>query len=527
MSHSRSSRRSETGQTRLLELGYAQGLPRLLPWPYNTAIAFCILSSVSNLTVCFTPALVGGGPATLLWSWVVSCVFTVLTALSLSEICSALPNSGGLYFYACMLSGRQGPLAGWITGYMNVFGQVALLAGQVYSLMQLLSVTVALGTTMMYGQPYEFTPAEVIVISGVVMAFQGLLNSMSGLVMGWAAMVFTTWMIGGGFFISWCLVLVSKRNHSVWWLLAEFQEPSIYQSDYNHGYNAFLSGIIMSTWSLMGYDAAAHMIEETISADRAARCSFLLTAGISSVCGFLYLLGLAICIQDWQSLFDPGNETSGMMPAVQVLWDGFTWRFGSGIGAVMLMTILIVAAFGAGMSTITAGARMINAFARDDGLPKWLPASYINSRGVPLGAVWFLVICAFLPFLTLLWSPILLTNVFAAATLGLTISYGIPVFCRLVLARHTFVPGPFSLGRWTHLCGWTVIAWTVAAALICSLPLAFPITVTDFNYSAGVLGIVLLGSFASWHFSARHWFQGPQPSISSSDAVRVKEFGWK
>ena len=75
------------------------------------------------------------------------------------------------------------------------------------------------------------------------------------------------------------------------------QEPSIYQSDTTNGYTAFLSGIIMSAWSLMGYDAAAHMIEETISADKAACWSFLLTAGISFVCGFLYLLGLAICIQ--------------------------------------------------------------------------------------------------------------------------------------------------------------------------------------------------------------------------------------
>lgn len=103
-----------------------------------------------------------------------------------------------------MLSGRHGPLAGWITGYMNVFGQVnipcisiilvppytqieqqpqcpvlsfrqrdscligvwltlqvALLAGQVYSLVQLLSVMIALSTEMAYGQPYLLTPAEV------------------------------------------------------------------------------------------------------------------------------------------------------------------------------------------------------------------------------------------------------------------------------------------------------------------------------------------------------------------------------
>ena len=30
--------------------------------------------------------------------------------------------------------------------------------------------------------------------------------------------------------------------------------------------------------------------------------------------------------------------------------------------------------------------RMLNAFARDDGMPKWLLASYVDSRGVPIGA---------------------------------------------------------------------------------------------------------------------------------------------
>ena len=106
----------ETGQTRLLELGYQQGVPRLLPWPCNTAICFCILSSVSNPTgvptradhifhihlicaclrasgwsvtecaVFFSPDLASGGPATLIWSWVLVSGLTFCTALSLSKI---------------------------------------------------------------------------------------------------------------------------------------------------------------------------------------------------------------------------------------------------------------------------------------------------------------------------------------------------------------------------------------------------------------------------------------------------------
>ena len=80
---------------------------------------------------------------------------------------------------------------------------------------------------------------------------------------------------------------------------------------------------------------------------------------------------------------------------------------------------------------------------------------------------------------------------------------------------------------WTNLCGWNVVVWTGASAIILSLPLTVPLSATTFNYAAGGLAFVILGSFASWHLSAQHWFQGPQPSISSSDAVRVKEFGWK
>ncbi len=85
----------------------------------------------------------------------------------------------------------------------------------------------------------------------------------------------------------------------------------------------------------------------------------------------------------------------------------------------------------------------------------------------------------------------------------------------------------YSESRWTYLCGWTVTAWTLVASLVFSMPLQLPLTGLNFNYAPGGLAIVLLGSLAAWRFTARHWFQGPTPSISSSDAVRVKEYGWK
>lgn len=68
-----------------------------------------------------------GGPAVLIWGWVLVSILTFCAALVLSELSSAFPVSGGLYFWAFMLGGHTGPLASWCVGWMNLLGQASLL----------------------------------------------------------------------------------------------------------------------------------------------------------------------------------------------------------------------------------------------------------------------------------------------------------------------------------------------------------------------------------------------------------------
>ena len=75
--------------------------------------------------------------------------------------------------------------------------------------------------------------------------------------------------------------------------------------------------------------------------------------------------------------------------------------------------------------------------------------------------------------------------------------------------------------RWARPCGWAVVAWTSLVALMVCTPLQYPISVNNFNYTAPCLLVLILATWATWFFSARHWFQGPTPSICSSDAVKV------
>ena len=71
----------------------------------------------------------------------------------------------------------------------------------------------------------------------------------------------------------------------------------------------------------------------------------------------MMMMMMIAAVQDWQNLFDPGNETGGQMPAIQIIWDAFVWRFGDGVVAVMMMMIPLVASYGSSMSTVTAAAR--------------------------------------------------------------------------------------------------------------------------------------------------------------------------
>jgi amino acid transporter len=59
----------------------------------------------------------------------------------------------------------------------------------------------------------------------------------------------------------------------------------------------FLLGLLMSQFTLTGYDASAHMTEETKDAAKSGPRGIILTVGVSFVAGWMYLLSLTFSIQ--------------------------------------------------------------------------------------------------------------------------------------------------------------------------------------------------------------------------------------
>lgn len=73
----------------------------------------------------------------------------------------------------------------------------------------------------------------------------------------------------------------------------------------------FLLGLLMSQFTLTGYDASAHMTEETKDAAKSGPRGIILTVGVSFVVGWMYLLSLTFsiqvgCMRAWCRLVLPG-----------------------------------------------------------------------------------------------------------------------------------------------------------------------------------------------------------------------------
>ena len=109
----------------LAKLGYKQELHRSWSGFSNFAISFSIISILAGCFTTFGQAWNNGGPVAISWGWPVISLFILIIGFTMSELVSAFPTSGGIYWWASKLGG---PAAGFFTGWLNLIGLLAVTA---------------------------------------------------------------------------------------------------------------------------------------------------------------------------------------------------------------------------------------------------------------------------------------------------------------------------------------------------------------------------------------------------------------
>ncbi|MHB8673193.1 MAG: amino acid permease [Candidatus Limnocylindrales bacterium] len=517
----------------LHRLGYAQELRRGMRTFSNFAVSFTIISILSGCLTLFGFAMNYGGPAVMTLGWLVVGFFVILVALGMAEVASSYPTAGGLYYWSAKLAdeaGGNGALWSWFVGWFNLVGQVAVTAGIDFGLAFFINAFL----NIVWGVPAD--PPHTILIYGVVLVIHALLNTFGIRLVAFLNDVSVWWhLVGVGAIVLVTVVLNQHTRTDLGTVFSTFVDNSgdapgqSWPGPLLLGIPLYVAliGLLNAQYTLTGYDASAHMAEETHSAQTSAPRGIVFSVIVSVIAGFILLVAMNVGITPDKVFQDSTGAaingyahalaTATGVPPAQIWIDAVGQT-----GGLIILLIVIGAQFYCGMSSVTANSRMIYAFARDGAIPGSSFWHRINKRTrTPTNSIWLAAVGAFILGLPYLYSSVAYFAVTSIAVIGLYVAYIAPVFLRL-RAGSRFQEGPWTLGRWSRPIGIVATIWVVFIFVLFMLPQAQPITINTFNYTP-VVFLVVLGGAAIWYaVSAKNWFKGPKVQGSPEELAAIE-----
>ena len=488
-------------EEQLHRMGYPRVLLRTMTRFDNFAISFTIISILTGCMTLLGYGMNTGGPAEIIWGWVLVGGLTTVVGLAMAELASAYPTTGGLYYWSAKLAKRNNARWSWYTGWLNVAGQVGGTAGIDYGLAVFAQALIALQWN------YTATPRTTLAIYAGVLVIHGLLNSFAVRVVSTLNRISVYWHLLGVLVIVGFLLIKPAHHQSVGYVLT----TTFNGTGFTHWWYVAPIGLLLAGYTFCGFDASAHVSEETVGAARSAPRGIVRSILVSWVAGLVLLGGFMLALHGYTT------EASAAVPPMQIMLDSL----GPAVTKALFL-VIVVAQFFCGMSSVTANSRLIFALSRDEVLPlsRWWFTTTAKHK-TPIGAVWLATGVAFLLAVPSYWSSTAFTAITSINVIGLFTAYAIPIFLRL-RAGSEFTPGPYSLGGRSAWIGRIAIGWIVIETILFVLPEAAPVTWHNLNYAGIAILVVLAGATIWWVVTARRTFTGPK-SYGTPEELRAME----
>jgi amino acid transporter len=527
----------------LHRLGYAQELFRTMGGFSNFAISFSIISILTGAVILYDYGLAWSGTAASLIGWPLVTIFVLMIAASMAEIASAYPTAGGLYYWASRMKNKNW---GWWTAWLNLIGQFAIVAGINFAAAFFLNDTIV--TPLLSNFGVDYTNASSLLAVGTTTVLTGQLATMGLL------MVFQLALNIAG------INLVAVLNQvSVWWHIVIvvavvvlifvigksdqsglnlFQiQPLDQGGSWNNnlgftnlqygpaiGYPilaAFMFSLLQANWTYTGYDASAHVAEETVAARLSSAWGLFLSVAVSAVVGYIFLFALTTHLPNLSGLF-PATLPTDVSSTSQYYFGNkaavieiLNYNLGQ-VGQVLSAGIGIAMAF-CGLSSIASAGRMLYAFSRDDGIPgsRWLKRVSHRFR-TPANAMVAMVIVAWLFTVAsgVVGGGTAIIIVTAISTIFLYAAYGIPILLAL-LSDDWRAERVWSLGRWSRPIAVVALLWIVVLMVLFSFPTSGNIS---WPFMVATLAFLLV-YYLVW---ARTHFTGPKIHTVEAEMTEIE-----
>ncbi|TXB96425.1 hypothetical protein FocTR4_00015909 [Fusarium oxysporum f. sp. cubense] len=463
---------------------------------HNFATTFAALYFIGGVRVTFSTGIAAGGNLAYWTSYIVTCVFTFITAAVIAEICSSLPLAGSIYLWAAEAGGPHfGRLFGFVVAWWSTTAWTTFCASNTQAAVNyMLSEIVVFNTDFPSDSSSVKFRAVQWILTEIMLALACIWNLLPPRYFKWI------------FALSSSIVVLDFLLNLIWLPIATSNTLGFrsthdaFMTTYNGtgappGWNWCLS-YLATAGVLIGFDASGHVAEETKNASVAAARGIFWSTVVSGIGGFAVVILFLFCVPDANTLFSYGGPQPFVSVYAAILGEG---------GHIVMNIVCILALWFNTAIAVTAASRLVFAVARDGVLP-W--SSWVSKveAGQPRNAVYVVWGVASVITCTILPSAVAFTSLVSAAGVPSAAAYGLISLARLFLTPKNFPKPAWSLGRLSKPFQVIAVFWNGWVVAVLYSPYVFPVTAESLNYAPIIMaGTTILALLTWWFTPADKW----------------------
>ncbi|EKG17549.1 Amino acid/polyamine transporter I, partial [Macrophomina phaseolina MS6] len=280
----------------LRHLGYKPVLHRTFNLFHNFATTFAALYFIGGVRVTFSTGIAAGGNLAYWTSFIVTCVFTFITAAVIAETCPSLPLAGSIYLWAAEAGGpRFGRLFGFIVAWWSTTAWTTFCASNTQA-----AVNYMLSEIVVFDVDFPSDASSVKfravqwICTEVMLALAAIANLIPPRYFRWV------------FYASSFTVVLDFVMNLIWLPIGTkntygFRSThDAFMTTYNGtgppaGWNWCLS-YLATAGILIGFDASGHVAEETKNASVSAARGIFWSTVVSGLGGFVVVILFLFCV---------------------------------------------------------------------------------------------------------------------------------------------------------------------------------------------------------------------------------------
>ncbi|EDU44363.1 PotE Amino acid transporter [Pyrenophora tritici-repentis] len=371
----------------LARVGKEQVLKRRFGLVSMTGLSCGLMCTWETLLVIFSIGFTNGGPAGLIYGFILIWLGNFSVFVCIGELASAVPTAGGQYHWVSLLAPRSNKkFFSYLTGWLTVIGWIAALTSVCYFVSDLILQLVSLNSGSYHREGWHGT----LLLWAILLLCVCINVFISGALPTIEVVVLIVHILGF-FGILVPLVYLSPTHNSAKEIFLTFHNEGAWSTQTL----AFFVGLQGNALAFVGTDSVVHMSEEVKNASTDVPRSMLLSLVINGTLALGMLLAVLFSAHDIPQLLSDVDAPTA--PFLRI----FSHAVGSELGATIMVSIIVLLEFCSAMGCLAAASRMTWSFARDRGLPFSRALSIIDKRStIPVIAI--LVVTVFAALLALI-----------------------------------------------------------------------------------------------------------------------------